>query len=162
MNIVIQYTRCIQLLQDCHVLCPIGIVLQENDEIFDVVCATLNYYLKSSADVITYVFELLAMLFDENYVKSKDTVICELKKTGEKSVLSQVITAINTHANIKAVQRGGMLLIDAIFHFMAVKNHSSTIYKVFHCVLETLLRNIDDPSICFSSFSILSQVAAQV
>ena len=153
-------------MQDCHVLCPVGIVHKENDEIFEAVCTTLDYYLKSSADVITYVFELLAMLFDKSCVKDnsqdEDARISEFKKTGEKSLLSHIINAINTHANVKAVQRGGMLLIDAIFHFIAAESPPSTIYKVFKCVLETLLRNIDDSSICFSSFSILSQVAIQV
>ena len=163
---IILFYRCIQLLQDCHVLCPVGIVHTENEEIFEAVCTTLDYYSKSSADVITYVFELLAMLCDDSYVKKnsqdEDARISEFKKTGEKAVLSHIITAINTHANVKAVQRGGMLLIAAIFHLIVVESPPSTIYKVFKCVLETLRRNIDDSSICFSSFSILSQVATKV
>lgn len=156
----------IQLLQDCHVLFPNGITSEEVDDIFDTAIQILDFYMKNSPDVVTHVFELLAMLCDKDIMKHRNPEIdlkCrELRRSGESSLLQCIIKAIHMHSKVKTVQRGGMLLIDEIFSFVAVDNLPSTTFKIFKCVMETLFRNCDDSAICFSSFSVLSQIAVQV
>jgi hypothetical protein len=65
------------------------------------------------------------------------------------------------HFKYKPIQRVGLQLMDGLLRH-SPEDHAKLDFKVFKCVLDALSRNDDDTTICYFSFSILSQLATEV
>eukprot|EP01031_Cornospumella_fuschlensis_P032210 gene32210-38958_t len=144
--------RCFQLLQDCHLLAPPGIMNEEIVPRYDAILRTLSSWI-GKPEVIINLFQLLSMVADRDVVKLRSV------KVEEHELIYFINKAIALHNNSKPVQRAALQLFEAIIENSDKKSFAAISTRIFKPVLDNLLLNGDDTSICFSSFSILNSLA---
>ncbi|RYH27253.1 hypothetical protein EON65_13690 [archaeon] len=150
--IIFNICRCFQLLQDCHLLAPPGIMNEEIVPRYDAILRTLSSWV-GKPEVIINLFQLLSMLADRDVVKQRSV------KVEEHELIYFVNKAIALHNSSKPVQRAALQLFEAIIENSDKKSFAAISTRIFKPVLDNLLLNGDDTSICFSSFSILNSLA---
>jgi hypothetical protein len=151
------HLRSIQLLQDIQVLSSRGISSEELNNRFDHLIQPLSLYM-DKVDIVVNLFELLAMVADRKSMKNK----CA-KMEGDNCLLGYISQALSIHVNERAVQRAGLQLYEAILNNANDKSQKKMARDIFKAVVNNLASTTsDDPSICFSSYSILCTLAEKM
>jgi len=151
------HLRSIQLLQDIQVLSSRGISSEELNNRFDHLIQPLSLYM-DKVDIVVNLFELLAMVADRKSMKNK----CA-KTEGDNCLLGYISQALSIHVNERAVQRAGLQLYEAILNNANDKSQKKMARDIFKAVVNNLASTTsEDPSICYSSYSILCTLAEKM
>lgn len=150
------HLRSIQLLQDVQVLSSRGISSDELNNRFDHLIQPLSLYI-DRVDIVVNLFELLAMVADRKSMKNK----CA-KTEGDNCLLGYISQALSVHVNERAVQRAGLQLYEAILNNANDKSQKKMARDIFKAVVNNLASTNDDPTICYSSYSILCTLAEKM
>jgi len=152
----------LQFLQDCHLLTPSGLTNRELELYFDTLLSVLSTWMarEGSGDIVANLFALITMVADRKCIKEQ----CTKVEPGQGQLLNYVNIAFETNVRNKSVQRAGMQLYEAILKHADVTDRQQSSFSeiMFKDVLNNLITTSDDPSICYSSISILCILADDI
>ncbi|KAJ1437493.1 hypothetical protein B484DRAFT_416531, partial [Ochromonadaceae sp. CCMP2298] len=171
--------RCLQLLQDCHILCPGGVTTGELGNHFECLLRALGSWIDDT-DVLLNLFEFFALVAGQPEMvercggggggrdrgRERDCGEHGLlqRHGGEHELLQLVGQALTLHLLNKEVQRAGLHFYEGVLKHTPQDRQRPFAKLIFHAVLENLLHPTlhSDPTICFTAYSILLAVVDKI
>lgn len=140
--------RCFQMLQECHLLAPPGVINEELTARYDAVLRSLSSWI-TKTEVVLHCFEFLSMVADREIMKLRAV------KPGDNELLSLINRAVASHSSSKQVQRAALQLFESILENAKGSQLSSIADRIFKSVLDNLLLNGEDNGITYAALAIL-------